>query len=523
MKLKEIQSLLLYTPLYRIVRFLWFRVKLFFVRRSGAALSGNESPAGYPFEWIEAMRDKVFISGDKFTFLNRSAIFKEQPDWSYSANGKLWSYQLESFEFLWQENLEKERKEMFIAGYSEFLLANPAAFDPYPASLRIINWVKYFSVYKINSEKFSSSLLSQTKRLCRTIEWHLQNNHLLENGFALVFAGQYFNNEKYFLKGKSIIEGELRKQILPDGAHFELSPMYHQLMLHRILDCIHLLQKNRPEEKIFLDMLSSTASFMLGWMNEMKFGNGDMPPVNDSAEGIAPTSDFLNNYGNELMIPLQKVELKECGFRKHRTDNYECLVDLGGLEPAVNPGHSHADSLSFILYVHGKPLIIDTGISTYEKNERRMFERSTSAHNTVCPENGNQSGMWSAFRVGKRAEIVGVNSGDNFFEASVRFHEHGVVHSRRFEFFENSISIRDSIAGDLKNVYNSFLYVEKKTELAHVESKLNLNLASVEFKGDQSIKKADAFSSKEFNKMTACDQFTIQFRNILITTFTIHN
>ena len=36
----------------------------------------------------------------------------------------------------------------------------------------------------------------------------------------------------------------LNEQILDDGGHYELSPMYHKLMLYRILDCINLAKSN---------------------------------------------------------------------------------------------------------------------------------------------------------------------------------------------------------------------------------------------------------------------------------------
>ena len=38
-------------------------------------------------------------------------------------------------------------------------------------------------------------------------------------------------------------------KILEDGGHFELSPMYHQIMLFRVLDCIQLLKLNQLEKR----------------------------------------------------------------------------------------------------------------------------------------------------------------------------------------------------------------------------------------------------------------------------------
>ena len=52
-----------------------------------------------------------------------------------------------------------------------------------------------------------------------------------------------------YSKAKNIIEEELEEQILTDGAHFELSPMYHQIILDRVLDCIFLVKENCLERK----------------------------------------------------------------------------------------------------------------------------------------------------------------------------------------------------------------------------------------------------------------------------------
>ena len=38
-------------------------------------------------------------------------------------------------------------------------------------------------------------------------------------------------------------------KILEDGSHFELSPMYHQIMLLRVLDCIQLIKLNSVEKR----------------------------------------------------------------------------------------------------------------------------------------------------------------------------------------------------------------------------------------------------------------------------------
>ena len=69
-------------------------------------------------------------------------------------------------------------------------------------------------------------------------------NHLLENAFSLLFGAYYFQDDKLYNKSKYLLISELNEQVLKDGAHFELSPMYHQIIYSRLLDCIQLIKLN---------------------------------------------------------------------------------------------------------------------------------------------------------------------------------------------------------------------------------------------------------------------------------------
>ena len=80
--------------------------------------------------------------------------------------------------------------------------------------------------------------------MLNNLEYHLLGNHLLENGFSLLFGAYYFQDETIYKIAKKIVVSELEVQILADGSHFELSPMYHQILFHRVLDCIQLIKLN---------------------------------------------------------------------------------------------------------------------------------------------------------------------------------------------------------------------------------------------------------------------------------------
>ena len=97
-----------------------------------------------------------------------------------------------------------------------------------------------FCSKKIKTE-YDKTLWKQLKLLSKNIEYHLLEITIGKQ-FALLF-GAYFNDSQFYRQAKKIVEKELRANI-SDGAHFELSPMYHSVMLYRLLDCYNLLLHN---------------------------------------------------------------------------------------------------------------------------------------------------------------------------------------------------------------------------------------------------------------------------------------
>jgi len=221
-----------------------------------------------------------FFPDTTFSFLNLEKTFDNEIDWNFNEYGKLWTYNLTYFEYLNQENIDPEIGVQLIRDFIRKTDSIKDGLEPFPISLRIMNWIKFLVKNNIKDAEIDQSLYVQTEILIDKLEYHLLGNHLLENGFALLFAACYFSEnsnavlpsgpskggdfscsekplaavspplkggrreEKLYQKAYDILIIELEEQILADGAHFELSPMYHCLMLYRILDCINLVKGN---------------------------------------------------------------------------------------------------------------------------------------------------------------------------------------------------------------------------------------------------------------------------------------
>ena len=123
-----------------------------------------------------------------FSFLNLTKSFdKEKIDWNFSEYKKLWTYNLNYFEYLHQEKISKEDGLFLINDFIKKIDDSEDGLEPYPTSLRIIHWIKFLAYHKIQNDKIDHYLYNQIIILQDNLEYHILGNHLLENGFALFF------------------------------------------------------------------------------------------------------------------------------------------------------------------------------------------------------------------------------------------------------------------------------------------------------------------------------------------------
>jgi len=476
-----------YLRLFNTVKYLkpiqvYYRL-YYFTRARWRKCSGFRYPlalSSYSRELTLQPSIDSYVSRDeeRFIFLNLSHRFEKGIDWNYAAYGKLWTYNLTYFDFLHQPGMSREEGMGLIYDFIAQEDSLKDGLEPFPISLRGINWIKFLALHKVRDQKIDESLYAQYAILMDNLEYHLLGNHLLENGFSLLFGASYFQDERLYTKAKEILTAELEEQILEDGAHFELSPMYHEIMLFRTLDCINLVKHNQwiVDSGWLIEFLEEKAVKMLGWLNAITYENGDIPLLNDSANGIAPTTEQLNDYASRLQvghpdtgsesgmtdsgstdnrfrIKSGMTRLKKSWYRKYKNDRYECLIDVGHIGPDYIPGHAHADSFSFELRINGKPFIVDTGLSTYETNARRMAERGTAAHNTVEVSQSNSSEVWGGFRVANRAYVTKLEESDDSVTATHDGYKNlGVMHTRSWRFEADKITIEDSLSTECRAV-----------------------------------------------------------------------
>jgi len=520
--------LLYHTIKYLKIKQIVFRL-FYLIRNRFFKIKISETIQGKitPMNWRNIIYNQSSLENKTFTFLNVSKKFNNGIiDWNYNEFGKLWTYNLTYFDFLNQKNISIEAGKELIEDFIKNKENLKDALEPYPISLRGINWVKFLAGNQIEEVSINESLFEQFQILSKNLEYHLLGNHLLENGYSLFFGAIYFRNEKLLKKASKILKRELNEQVLNDGAHFELSPMYHQILLYRLLDCINLINLNKWESALyFKSFFEEKAELMLSWLQMITFSNGDIPMVNDSTYGIAPSSEEIFNYADKLNLKYSNLELKNSGYRMFKNNEFELFVDVGNVGANYQPAHVHSDTFNFLFNKKSKPIFVDVGVSTYEKNQLRNKQRSTESHNTVKLNKINQTGVWGGFRVANRAEIIKIDESENHVSATHNGYENiGVLHTRGFKMYENKINITDSFVKkgnkEISKIAYFHLHPSLKSKLEIINRKLILKEEGIDvcFEGDIISVKEEIYQfSKGFNQLEESKKIVVEFKGGLET------
>jgi uncharacterized heparinase superfamily protein len=361
---------------------------------------------------------------------------------------------------------------------------------PFFLSLRIVNWLKYLVRNAARAEEIGdgaqiervlASLRVQILSLESRLEKDLLANHLLKNAKALVFAGALLEapeSDRWRNLGQQILREQIAEQILPDGGHIERSPMYHAWILDDLLDMQHLFESCPPDAPECALEVSQCINSMGLYLSQIIHPDGEIPLFNDSQLDVTrPTAQILSDAGAPLTNSSQSgVEVKamcDTGYATIR-DNIArsfLIFDCGPLGPDYQPGHGHSDVLSYELTLQGQRVIVDTGVSSYERGTERHYERSTAAHNTVRVDGLEQAEIWGGFRVGRRPAVSPIRCGEiadcQFVRGTHYGYKHlNVVHSRAIVRLKgDSWVFVDTLSGQGRHKVESFIHLHPAIRL----------------------------------------------------------
>ena len=364
--------------------------------------------------------------------------------------------------------------------------------QPYVISLQIPNMLIAMNIYNCYDQEIYDELYSRYRWLIKHQEKHLLANHYFENLKAIVISSFIFNDDDTYRSYKKKLFNECKEEILEDGVHFELSPMYHKIILEDLL-----LVKQTTGTKQFDCFIQS----MLNAMFSLELGFNRTPLFNDSGDNVAkPTKSLINTCKKMLDIePIINRNLCKSGYYKVNEGVVSILLDAGKIGPDYNPGHSHCDCLSFELCVDGEPVLVNSGTYQYQGDKRQFF-RSTSAHNTLMIGDHEQSELWGEHRAGRRIKRITGNLSNNSFAGSY-LNQFKEKHFRSIVLKEGKLSVLDHVEAEKKGqIIKSFLHLAPGYSFETgciINSKARYKIELI----DCSVRVTDSVYSDEFGKL----------------------
>ncbi len=323
---------------------------------------------------------------------------------------------------------------------------------PLEISIRIIAWTTAFQFFRASpefqqevGEIFIKSLWQQTNFLNRHLQTvrtadDVPNNHMIAELTGIIVVGTAFPEFRaaadWREKGLHLLIDQANAQTHTDGVHKEQASGYHRFVTELLL----LVVVNNPSVLKHEPVLKKTLERMLDHILFSTTPAGTNPMWGDTdfgrALGLGLTKDFwdfrpLLSTGAVLFRPpkwkfaagdfdieafwllgtngLRDWEEIDEELPKETSrafpqagqyiirDSWSKNTDVAffrcgvfGLGGEGHCAHAHSDLLSFVLWVNGQPVLVDSGTYKYHGSLRDYF-RLTSAHNAVIVDGQDQA------------------------------------------------------------------------------------------------------------------------------------
>src|SRR6185436_15277644 len=128
-----------------------------------------------------AIRRRTMVAPQRFVFLNQERDVGGASAWNSADASKLWLYNLHYFDDMNAAGAE-DRRDWHAALIDRWIDENPVGtgtgWEPYPVSLRIVNWIKWMLGAASFPPRALHSLAAHGRFLSQRLEFHLLGNHL---------------------------------------------------------------------------------------------------------------------------------------------------------------------------------------------------------------------------------------------------------------------------------------------------------------------------------------------------------
>ena len=342
----------------------------------------------------------------------------------------------------YKETKDQKLLNFYLSQLNDWMNSNPCFYginwaNPMSVSLRLIILIETTSL-------FSKDIPIQARIRIQRCIWHhflflicnLENlgrcpaNHYLTDIVGILWGSLHFSKNNSLIRlirnwAVATIEQEVESQVLPDGMHFEGSTSYHRLVTELFLYSAILLRKNGIAVSAFY---KERLKLMLRALNLFTLPTTLYPHIGDNDDcRLFYGSDYYswNKRDASYILAIGAVFFNDSNFfpkqqnsnelaslifgqdevnrlEQKPTDSYpnrftldssqfyfigndeDCLTINCSCPRHPEYGHTHNDSLSFVLCLKGREVFVDPGSYFYtrDKKMRNLF-RSTKYHNVL--------------------------------------------------------------------------------------------------------------------------------------------
>jgi uncharacterized heparinase superfamily protein len=311
----------------------------------------------------------------------------------------------------------REWSEIAAAQLLDWIERNPPGNGPgwssgYETAHRLVGWAFAFPFLADHAGSNALDLISRSYAAQaafaseRPSRYSSANNHRLAELAGLLAAVRLGALELPWDELWRELEDEADRQTYSDGGSREQAAGYFLYVLEILWTAAFIARSaGRP-----LGRLTERLNAMLSWLAAVADEAGEPPRFGDDAEdrflrldyfeprraaAIAVRVRMLLGTDEASTANSESTLLPDSGYAvlrsRVKSGSARVVFDVGDLGYGSLAAHGHADALSLVVDVGGRPVLRDSGSATYVAGERREFDRGTAAHSTVVVDERSQA------------------------------------------------------------------------------------------------------------------------------------
>lgn len=252
---------------------------------------------------------------------------------------------------------------------------------------RLSAWITCYEFFATNAppkflNKFFKSLSRQARHLVRLLERPDHGSARIKALKGLIYVQHCMQLPKApRTNAASLLEMELRRQILPDGGHIERSPQTHLDVLADLVEIRHVLDQS---QKKIPDILQHAIENMAVVTRTWCHPDGKLSLFHSSNENTKNHIDAILNAATTSRKKT-RTSLPDTGYEKMQSGKTSLIMDVG--TPAPEGDKNFAGCLSFEMSIGKQRMIVNCGHYDNDHPTWRDVQRTTAAHSTLTLHN----------------------------------------------------------------------------------------------------------------------------------------